>query len=158
MILEKGKIISDDELKKDICSQQPYGEWLKGNETFLKDLPEVSNGVADMDEETLLNRQQAFGYTSEDLKVVITDLSKKGIEPLGSMGIDAALPILSKQTQHLSHYFKQLFAQVTNPPIDPIREKMVMSLYSYIGSSKNILDETPEHCAKITNLITCTYK
>lgn len=147
--LEKGKIISDDELKKDICSQQPYGEWLKGNETFLKDLPEPSNGIADMDEETLLNRQQAFGYTSEDLKVVITDLSKKGIEPLGSMGIDAALPILSQQTQHLSHYFKQLFAQVTNPPIDPIREKMVMSLYSYIGSSQNILDETPEHCAKI---------
>ena len=147
--LEKGRIISDDELKNEICSQQPYGDWLTANETFLTDLPESANGVADMDDETLLNRQQAFGYTSEDLKVVISDLSRKGIEPLGSMGIDAALPILSDQSQHLSHYFKQLFAQVTNPPIDPIREKMVMSLFSYIGESKNILSETPEHCAKI---------
>lgn len=147
--LEQGRIITDAELKDQICNQQPYGDWLTANETHIDDLPEVSNGIADLDDETLINRQQAFGYASEDLKVVIADLSKKGTEPLGSMGIDAALPILSHQSQHISSYFKQLFAQVTNPPIDSIREKMVMSLYSYIGSSKNLLEETPEHCAKI---------
>ncbi len=147
--LEQGRIISDDEIKKDICTRQPYGEWLKANEVHINDLPEVSNGESDMDDETLLNRQQAYGYTSEDLKVVISQLSEKGVEPLGSMGIDTPLPILSEQSQHLSHYFKQLFAQVTNPPIDPIREKMVMSLISYIGNSKNLFDEVPEHCSKI---------
>lgn len=146
--LEVGRIISDDELKQQICSQKPYSTWLAENETTIETLPEAEV-VAGFDDETLLNRQQVFGYTSEELKVIITDFAKKGIEPLGSMGTDAALPILSHQAQHLSHYFKQLFAQVTNPPIDPIREKMVMSLFSYIGSSKNILDETPEHCAKI---------
>ena len=146
--LEAGRIITDDELKQQICAQKPYSSWLKENETSLKSLPKATE-EAELDDETLLNRQQVFGYTSEDLKVVITDFAKKGIEPLGSMGTDAALPILSQQSQHLSHYFKQLFAQVTNPPIDPIREKMVMSLFTYIGSSKNILDETPEHCAKI---------
>lgn len=147
--LEQGRIISDDEIKKDICTKQPYGEWLKANEVHINDLPEASNGEGDLDDETLLNRQQAYGYTSEDLKVVIAQLSEKAVEPLGSMGIDTPLPILSEQSQHLSHYFKQLFAQVTNPPIDPIREKMVMSLISYVGSSKNIFDETPEHCSKI---------
>lgn len=146
--LESGRIIGDDELKKEIATQAPYAEWIK-NETHISDLAPAKAEFEDFKEDTLLNKQQAFGYSSEDLKVVITDLSKKGIEPLGSMGFDAPLPILSDQSQHLAHYFKQLFAQVTNPPIDPIREKMVMSLFSYIGNSENVLSEGPEHCKKI---------
>lgn len=147
--LEKGRIISDDELKQDICNQSPYGEWLDKGEVHINDLPAPSNGKSDLDDEMLLNRQQVFGYTSEDLKVMLAGLAQKGTEPLGSMGIDTPLPILSDQSQHLSHYFKQLFAQVTNPPIDPIREKMVMSLINYIGHSENILEPSAEHCKKI---------
>jgi glutamate synthase (NADPH) large chain len=146
--LEQGKIIGDDELKKAIAQQAPYGEWIK-NEVNITELSSKESEFKAFEEDTLLNRQQAFGYSSEDLKVVIAGLSEKATEPLGSMGIDAALPILSDQSQHLSNYFKQLFAQVTNPPIDPIREKMVMSLYSYIGRSRNVLRESAEHCRKI---------
>lgn len=146
--LEQGKIIGDDELKKAIAQQAPYGEWIK-NEINVTELSSKESEFKAFEEDTLLNRQQAFGYSSEDLKVVIAGLSEKATEPLGSMGIDAALPILSDQSQHLSNYFKQLFAQVTNPPIDPIREKMVMSLYSYIGRSRNVLRESAEHCRKI---------
>ncbi len=147
--LEKGRIIADDELKEQICNEAPYGEWLDKGEIHIANLPAVTNGSSEMDDETLLNRQQAFGYTVEDLNVVLEGLSIKGTEPLGSMGIDSPLPILSDQAQHLSHYFKQLFAQVTNPPIDPIREKMVMSLINYVGSSKNILEVGEDHCKKI---------
>ena len=146
--LEKGKIIANDELKKAIALQAPYGEWVK-NEVSIDELVDKAADYADFAEDTLLNRQQAFGYTAEDLKVVIAGLAEKATEPLGSMGTDAALPILSDQSQHLSHYFKQLFAQVTNPPIDPIREKMVMSLFSYIGRSRNVLRESADHCKKI---------
>jgi len=148
--LEKGYIISDDELKKDICKQQPYGEWLKQNKIEIDALPlNESKLETSLDDETLLNRQQIFGYTSEDLKMVIAPMAGTGKEPLGSMGTDAALPILSQQAQHVAHYFKQLFAQVTNPPIDPIREKIVMSLITYIGRSHNILKVGAEHCGKI---------
>ncbi|MFK7900514.1 MAG: glutamate synthase large subunit [Cyclobacteriaceae bacterium] len=146
--LEAGKIISDDELKDDICNSEPYKEWLINGVRKLASFPEEKE-VKDLDEETLLNRQQAFGYSSEDLKVVIAQLSEQGKEPLGSMGIDSPLPILSDHAQHISHYFKQLFAQVTNPPIDPIREKMVMSLYTNLGSSQNLLKVGEEHCQKI---------
>ena len=146
--LEGGRIIGDDELKKGLAEQAPYSEWIK-NETHISDLSTDKSESEALAEDTLLNKQQAFGYSSEDLKVVISDLTEKGIEPLGSMGFDAPLPILSDQSQHLAHYFKQLFAQVTNPPIDPIREKMVMSLISYVGSSENVLSEGPDHCRKI---------
>ncbi|MCP4521450.1 MAG: glutamate synthase large subunit [Cytophagales bacterium] len=146
--LAQGRIIADDELKADICSQKPYAEWLKENSVDLSDLS-GNYSEEDLSDEALLNKQQTFGYTSEDLKVVISDLSKLGVEPLGSMGFDWALPILSDQSQHLSHYFKQLFAQVTNPPIDPIRERMVMSLFTSVGGSKNVLQPAAEHCAKI---------
>ncbi len=146
--LVNGTIIGDDELKKAIAQQAPYGEWVK-NEVHINDLSSKEAEFTDFQEDTLLNRQQAFGYSSEDLKLVIAELASKATEPLGSMGTDAALPILSDQSQHLSHYFKQLFAQVTNPPIDPIREKMVMSLFSYIGRSRNLLRESGEHCKKI---------
>jgi glutamate synthase (NADPH/NADH) large chain len=146
--LEQGRIISDEELKEDICSKKPYKEWLK-NKIRIKELPEAPQTFYQPDERTLLKRQQAFGYTSEDLKQIIAEMAENGKEPLGSMGTDTPLAILSDQAQHLSSYFKQLFAQVTNPPIDPIREKMVISLVSYVGGSENLLEEYPIHCRQV---------
>ncbi|CAN5400474.1 glutamate synthase large subunit [soil metagenome] len=147
--LEQGRIISDDELKHDICTQKPYRQWLQENKTELEDLPASEYSTPELDEETLLNRQLAFGYTSEDLKVIIAPLATTAKEPIGSMGADTPLAVLSDQSQHLSHYFKQLFAQVSNPPIDPIRERLVMSLSNSIGPILNVLGETPEHCRQI---------
>ena len=144
--LEQGRIISDDELKSDICTRQPYGKWLKDNKVRLQDLPEPGGSFHKYDPNTFLKRQISFGYTSEDLRVVIAQMCDSGKEALGSMGSDIPLAVLSNQAQHLSSYFKQLFAQVTNPPIDPIRERMVMSLASHVGGSLNLLEETPEHC------------
>lgn len=143
--MEQGRIISDEEVKSDICSRQPYREWLK-NKIKLNELPEPQIAYQQPDDQTLLKRQQIFGMSSEDLNMLITDMAVKGEEPLGSMGNDAPLAVLSDQAMHLSQYFKQLFAQVTNPPIDPIRERMVMSLVSYVGGSLNLLDESPLHC------------
>ena len=97
-------------------------------------------------QKTLLRRQRAFGYTDEDLHMILEPMASKGEEPVGSMGTDTPLACLSDRPQPLFNYFKQLFAQVTNPPIDPIREEMVMSLISYIGTERNILEETPENC------------
>jgi glutamate synthase (NADPH) large chain len=146
--LEQGRIISDEEVKEDICSRQPYKEWLK-NKIKINELPEPLADYHQPDEKTLLKRQQAFGYSSEDLKTIVAVMAETGKEPLGSMGTDAPLAILSDQSQHLANYFKQLFAQVTNPPIDPIRERMVMSLVSYVGGSENLLDESPLHCRTV---------
>ncbi len=98
------------------------------------------------DHDTVLQRQRAFGYTEEDLRQILTPMAEKGEEPIGSMGTDTPLACLSDKPQPLFAYFKQLFAQVTNPPIDPIREELVMSLTSYIGTERNILAETPQHC------------
>jgi len=144
--LEQGRIISDEELKKDICTRQPYGQWLKDHKIRLQDLPEPGGSFHKYDPSTLLKRQISFGYTSEDLRIILSQMCETGKEALGSMGLDTPLAILSQQAQHLSSYFKQLFAQVTNPPIDPIRERLVMSLASHVGGSLNLLEETPEHC------------
>jgi glutamate synthase (NADPH) large chain len=144
--LEQGRIISDDELKKDICTKQPYGKWVKENKVRLVDLPEPGGSFHKYDPITFLKRQISFGYTSEDLRVILTQMCETGKEALGSMGNDTPLAVLSRQAQHLSSYFKQLFAQVTNPPIDPIRERLVMSLASHVGGSLNLLEESPEHC------------
>ena len=140
-----GEIVPDKELKRRLYSRRPYGQWLKENQIHLKDLPEPPRVYA-YDPETLLMRQRAFGYTDEDLRILLAPMAAKGEEPVGSMGVDTPLACLSDKPQPLFHYFKQLFAQVTNPPIDPIREEMVMSLISYIGTERNILDETPKHC------------
>src|SRR5579864_1695949 len=140
-----GEIVPDRELKRRLFSRRPYGQWLKENQIHLDDLPEPPR-VYGYDPETLLMRQRAFGYTDEDLRILLAPMAAKGEEPVGSMGIDTPLACLSDKPQPLFHYFKQLFAQVTNPPIDPIREEMVMSLISYIGTERNILDETPKHC------------
>ncbi|MCU1272902.1 MAG: glutamate synthase large subunit, partial [Bryobacterales bacterium] len=140
-----GEIIPDKELKRHMYSRRPYAQWLKENQIHLDDLPEPARTFG-YEPESLLMRQRAFGYTDEDIRILLAPMAAKGEEPIGSMGIDTPLACLSDKPQPLFHYFKQLFAQVTNPPIDPIREEMVMSLISYIGTERNILDETPKHC------------
>jgi len=140
-----GRIVSDREIKERLYSRQPYAEWLAQNQVTLDQLPEPPRQHG-TDHDTILCRQRAFGYTGEDLKMILGPMAEKGEEPVGSMGTDTPLACLSDRPQPLFHYFKQLFAQVTNPPIDPIREEMVMSLISYIGTERNILDETPQHC------------
>jgi glutamate synthase (NADPH/NADH) large chain len=141
----EGRIIPDEEIKERLFSRQPYGEWLKQNQITLDSLPEPPQVYAS-DESTILCRQRAFGYTDEDLRLLITSMAANGEEPVGSMGTDTPLACLSDKPQSLFNYFKQTFAQVTNPPIDSIREELVMSLTSYIGTERNILDETPQHC------------
>jgi glutamate synthase (NADPH) large chain len=140
-----GQIIPDKELKRRLYTRRPYAQWLKENQIHLDDLPEPPR-VYGHDPESLVMRQRAFGYTDEDVRILLGPMAARGEEPVGSMGIDTPLACLSDKPQPLFHYFKQLFAQVTNPPIDPIREEMVMSLISYIGKERNILDETPKHC------------
>jgi glutamate synthase domain-containing protein 2/glutamate synthase domain-containing protein 3 len=141
----EGRIISDKEIKQKLASRHPYAEWLKENQITIDQLPEPTR-MHYPDAETLLRRQRAFGYSDEDLGMILTPMATKGEEPVGSMGTDTPLACLSDKPQSLFNYFKQLFAQVTNPPIDPIREEMVMSLISYIGSERNILEEAPENC------------
>ena len=143
--LEQGRIVSDNEVKDQLASRQPYGDWLKEYQVTLDKLPEPAR-VHGSDHSTIISRQRAFGYTDEDVRMLMTPMAVNGEEPIGSMGVDTPLACLSDKPQPLFNYFKQLFAQVTNPPIDPIREEMVMSLVSYIGREGNILAETPEHC------------
>jgi glutamate synthase domain-containing protein 2/glutamate synthase domain-containing protein 1/glutamate synthase domain-containing protein 3 len=142
---EKKRFFTDEEIKAELAARQPYRLWLKENQITLDDLP-APQRVHATDHETILTRQRAFGYTDEDLKTVLMPMGTGAEEPVGSMGIDAPLACLSDQPQLLFNYFKQSFAQVTNPAIDPIREGLVMSLNSYIGSEGNILEETPKNC------------
>jgi glutamate synthase domain-containing protein 2/glutamate synthase domain-containing protein 1/glutamate synthase domain-containing protein 3 len=141
----EGRIISDKEIKHKLSSQQPYAQWVAENQITMDQIPEPSR-MHYPDTETLLRRQRAFGYSDEDLRMILAPMASNGAEPVGSMGTDTPLACLSDKPQSLFNYFKQLFAQVTNPPIDPIREEMVMSLISYIGSERNILDEQAENC------------
>ena len=147
--LEQGRIIADDELKREICQRQPYAKWVSENMIYLDDLATPTALQQQPDASTLFRRQQAFGYSHEDIERILTEMGTDGKEPLGSMGADNPLAILSDRPQQLSNYFKQLFAQVTNPPIDPIREKIIMDLRTYVGGVKNILTESPEHCRRI---------
>jgi glutamate synthase (NADPH/NADH) large chain len=141
----EGRIVSDKEIKKALYSRKPYELWLQENQITLDQLPDPPREHG-TDHATILSRQRAFGYTDEDMRMIIGPMAEKGEEPIGSMGTDTPLACLSDKPQPLFNYFKQLFAQVTNPPIDPIREEMVMSMISYIGTERNILDETPLHC------------
>jgi glutamate synthase (NADPH/NADH) large chain len=142
---EQGRIIPDEEIKRTLAQRQPYGQWLEQQQITLDHLPEPPRVYA-MDSETIVCRQRALGYTDEDLRILIAAMATNGEEPVGSMGTDTPLACLSDKPQPLFHYFKQMFAQVTNPAIDPIREELVMSLTSYIGTERNILEETPQHC------------
>ena len=141
----EGRIVSDKELKRSLYSRNPYQMWLKENQITLDSLADPPREYGS-DQATLLKRQRAFGYTDEDIRIVLGPMVEQGEEPIGSMGTDTPLACLSDKPQPLFHYFKQLFAQVTNPPIDPIREEMVMSLTSYIGTERNILQESALHC------------
>ena len=141
----EGRIVSDKEIKQRLAKRQPYGKWLKENQITLDQLPEPPR-VHASDHGTIRCRQRAFGYTGEDVRMILEPMASTGEEPVGSMGTDTPLACLSDRPQPLFNYFRQLFAQVTNPPIDPIREEMVMSLISYIGTEGNILEEIPENC------------
>ncbi len=144
--MEQGRIISDEELKRKICSQKPYGDWLNQYKIRLEELEEPRVQFTHLTDDSILKYQKAFGYSTEDIDTIIKPMALEGKEPIGSMGTDIPLAVLSDQPQHLSSYFKQLFAQVTNPPIDPIRERMVMSLATFVGNNGNLLVEDPMHC------------
>ena len=137
--LEKGRIISDDDLKADLAVSHPYQHWLDQTQIHVGDLPVATYRVPKTNID-LLDRQQAFGYTQESLKFLMAPMAQVGQEAVGSMGTDTPLSTLSSRPKLLHTYFKQNFAQVTNPPIDPIREELVMSLVTFIGPRPNLLD------------------
>jgi glutamate synthase domain-containing protein 2/glutamate synthase domain-containing protein 1/glutamate synthase domain-containing protein 3 len=145
---EEGRIISDDEIKKNVVCQRPYREWLDKNLIALDDLVDQDKPVHEH-HSTVVQRQQVFGYNYEDLRVVIEPMAKNGVEPVGAMGTDTPLAVLSDRPQLLTNYFKQLFAQVTNPPIDCLREEIVTSASTAIGGERNILQPTAESCRLI---------
>jgi glutamate synthase (ferredoxin) len=142
---EAGRIIADEELKQRIVTQHPYRQWLDQHMLELGKLPDISD-LPKPDHDTVLQRQQAFGYTFEDLRILMTPMAQTGVEAIGSMGTDTPLAVLSDKPQLLYNYFKQLFAQVTNPPIDCIREEIVTSTETTIGSERNLLKPEPESC------------
>ncbi len=143
-----GRIVADDELKTQIARAEPYGAYLHEYMVSLSDLPKPPSVIAP-DSETVLLRQEAFGYTSEDLKVLVGPMATEGVEPNGSMGTDTPLAVLSNKSQLLYNYFQQLFAQVTNPPVDAIREEIVMAVDTSIGPEGNLLEPTPESARQI---------
>jgi len=145
---EQGRIIDDQELKQQYIDEHPFAEWLEQSYTAIDDLPEPPS-VAPIDHDTLLVRQQAFGYTHEDLRIILQPMAEKGVEPTGSMGTDAALAVLSDRPRLLYDYFKQLFAQVTNPPLDGIREELVTQVSTPIGPEANLLEATADSCRQI---------
>ncbi len=145
---QEGRIIDDKELKHTFAIRKPYAQWLKENIVELKDLPPPKK-VQGLNEKTLLERQRAFGYTLEDLRIILYPMVMGGEEAVGSMGTDTPLAVLSFRPQLLFNYFMQLFAQVTNPPIDSIREEIVMAEEVMLGAEENLLEETPEHCHRL---------
>ncbi|MGB0119527.1 MAG: glutamate synthase large subunit [Solirubrobacterales bacterium] len=145
--LEKHRIIDDEEVKHEIASAKPYAEWFDRSSVHFDDLPTAYVTMTGV--QPTPRRQLAFGYTQEDLRVLIAPMAATGAEPTGSMGNDTALPVLSDNRPPLYNYFKQLFAQVTNPPVDPIREEVVMSLAVGVGSELNLLSETEQHAHQL---------
>src|SRR5262249_47684456 len=146
--IEQGRIIGDEELKQKIATEKPYAEWLRENLVSLDDLPEGPS-PHEADHDTVLQRQHAFGYTTEDLRILMAPMAQDGNEAIGSMGNDAALAVLSDRPQLLYNYFKQLFAQVTNPPVDCIREEIIMSMETSIGAEANLLEPMPRSARQI---------
>jgi glutamate synthase (NADPH) large chain len=143
----RGRIIEDDEIKAELAAAQPYTRWLDDGLVRFEELPDREREIPT--QETLVRRQQTFGYTQEELRVLLTPMAKNGAEPIGSMGTDTPLATLSNRPRLLFEYFKQLFAQVTNPPLDAIREELVTSLQSTLGPEGNLLDPGPESCRRL---------
>ena len=145
---EKGRLIPDEELKQDFSRRRPYGEWLKNQKLTLADIPAAKDAHG-FEPSTLLNRMQAFGYTVETMQFMLLPMVTEARDPLGSMGNDSALACLSDKSRMIYDYFKQLFAQITNPPIDSIREEVVMSLECFIGPEGNLLETTEQHVHRL---------
>jgi glutamate synthase domain-containing protein 2/glutamate synthase domain-containing protein 1/glutamate synthase domain-containing protein 3 len=146
-----GRIVGDEEIKSTMAARQPYKAWLDSTLVELDKLPPAMSAppIDGFEDHDLLKLQQSFGYTLEDLKLILAPMAVNGQEPVGSMGTDTPLAVLSSRPQPLFNYFKQLFAQVTNPPIDPIREEIVTSSETTIGSEQNLFEESPEHCRQL---------
>ncbi len=144
----KGRIVDDAEVKEEIAAAKPYGEWLEGNRIFFENLPD-GTAKGHLSGKELLTQQRAFGYTFEDKRFILGPTAETANQPLGSMGNDAPLAVLSDQPQLLYNYFKQLFAQVTNPAIDPIREELITATVSFLGSESDLLNPGPENCRMI---------
>ncbi|MFO0697481.1 MAG: glutamate synthase large subunit [Polyangiales bacterium] len=145
---EEGRLVPDEEVKQKIASQKPYGEWLREQRITMEDLHTEAEPHG-FHPETLLSRMQAFGYTTETMQFMLNAMVVEKRDPINSMGNDAALAVLSDQPRLVYDYFKQLFAQVTNPPIDSIREEVIMAMEAYIGPERNLLSETPEHAHRL---------
>ena len=145
---EQGRIVADEEIKNQIAKEHPYRQWIDKHMVELAKVPDAPH-LPESDHDTVLRRQQAFGYTFEDLRILMAPMAKDGVEAVGSMGTDTPLAVLSDKPQPLYNYFKQLFAQVTNPPIDCIREELITSAETTIGSERNLLKATPESCRLI---------
>src|SRR6059058_5559219 len=145
--LERGCIVEDEQVKHQVSTRRPYGEWFARCSVHFSELPRWEEVT--ISDQPLHTRQRAFGYTQEDLRVLLAPMARDAQEPVGSMGNDLSLAVFSEQAPPLFSYFKQLFAQVTNPPIDSTREEIVMSLATSLGSERNLFEETPEHARKL---------
>ncbi len=141
------RIVDDDEIKSELASAAPYAQWLEDGLVELADLPDREHVVFSRD--SVLRRQQVFGYTHEELKIILAPMAKSGLEAIGSMGTDTPIAVLSTRPRLLFDYFQQLFAQVTNPPLDAIREEVVTSIGTAVGPEGNLLDATAEHCRQL---------
>ncbi len=145
---EEGRIVEDEEIKQQVVNERPYRQWLDEHLVHLKDLPAAPE-VPVPDHDTLLQRQIAFGYTFEDQRIIMTPMARDGVEAIGSMGNDTPLAALSGKPRLLFDYFKQLFAQVTNPPIDCIREELITASEVWLGSEGNLLEPQPADCRRL---------
>jgi glutamate synthase (ferredoxin) len=149
--MKEGRIVADEEIKQEIVTAQPYRDWLNQYLVDLADVPDAPESdlsvMANVQESLpLIQRQTAFGYTFEDLRLLMTPMARDGVEAVGAMGADTPLSVLSDRPKLLYDYFQQLFAQVTNPPIDSIREEIITSAQTTIGSERNLLRPEPESC------------
>ncbi|HWH28824.1 MAG TPA: glutamate synthase large subunit [Mycobacteriales bacterium] len=143
----KGRIVDDEEVKAELAAEHPYADWLHAGQVHLDDLPEREHVV--YSHESVLRRQQVFGYTEEELRILVAPMAKTGVEPIGSMGTDTPVAVLSERPRLLFDYFSQLFAQVTNPPLDAIREELVTSLSGAVGPEQNLLEPSPASCRQV---------
>ena len=146
---EQGRIIFDNEIKEDLAKLQPYQKWVAENLTRLENLPEISTAETKDNIENLSQLQRSFGYTDEELRMLLVPMGQNGAEAIGSMGTDTPIAILSNKTQSVFSYFKQLFAQVSNPPLDAIREELVTSLEAPVGCEQELFKETDIHCQQL---------